>query len=166
MQEKGFLRVLHGKLKDLPCFGFKGSVKLAIGLVSFFIDAWITSIQYNLKYRNKVVIYDRFFYDQFIIFGATFTKVPWWIVNISKILPRNDITIIMSVPVEVARKRKPEDSIEKLQKCSEFYRRLAPVFKSDIIDGTQDVSVIADSIFERCRNLVKQSAKSRSFKND
>ena len=85
LQRKPLLRVFHKRLKDLPSRGFLGSIKLIIGLISFFLDAWLSVMQYRIRYGGKIVIYDRFFYDHLVIFATTFPKTPWWVINIAKI---------------------------------------------------------------------------------
>jgi len=154
VQDKPLLKKIYGKLKRLPISGLGGKIKIIIALVSFFIDSWTTTAYYCLKYRGKVVIYDRFFYDHLVIFGASFSKVPWRIINFARIMPKNNVTIITGVTPGVGHSRKPEDSIEKLEKCAEFYRRLARIFKTEIIDGTQSIEEIAEHIFKEHVNPV------------
>lgn len=154
IQEKPLFRIFHRWMKNLPYRGLLGGIKLAIGLISFFTDAWVTNIHYRLKYGKKLVIYDRFFYDQLVNFAASFPKPPWGVINFAKTLPKSNVTIIMEVSPEIGNMRKPEDSIEKLLKYSKFYRLLASILNVEIIDGTQDVEVVANCIFQRCAKLI------------
>jgi len=158
IQEKPLFRIVHRKLKKLPKFGFKGSIKLAVGLISFFVDAWITNIKHKLKYRGKILIYDRFYYDQFVIFATAFLKTPWWIIKLLRFLPKSNLTIIMEIPPKIANMRKPEDSVEKLTTFLKFYRLLASMLGVEIIDGTQDKMVVAQHIYERCERLIRKSS--------
>jgi len=148
-QDKLFLKKIYKKLKNLPTSGIGGKLKIGIATVSFLLDSWITAIYHRFKYKGKVVVYDRFFYDHLVIFGASFSKVPWWIINFARFMPKSNSTIITAVTPEVGHARKPEDSVEKLQKCAEFYRRLAYIFKIEIIDGTQSIEEIAEHIFKK-----------------
>lgn len=154
LEEKPLLRTLRKRLKSLPGYGFGGKVKLAIGPISFFIDAWLTRICHLLKLRKKIVIYDRFFYDHLAIFATNFYKTPYWIVNLARILPKSNVTILMEVPPVIGNVRKPEDSIDKLTKCLKFYRLLASKLNVDILDGTQDKGKLADSIYQKCKTLI------------
>lgn len=154
LQGKPLFRMLSQRLRDLPVYGFGGRVKLAIGLISFFVDAWLTYIYHLLKYNRKIVIYDRFFYDQFVIFAATFYKTPWWIINLARILPKGDVTILMEIPPKIGNIRKSEDSVDKLTKCLKFYRLLASILNVEIIDGTRDIGKLAELIYQKCTTLI------------
>ena len=147
-------RMFHEKLKELPNHGFRGGIKLAIGLISFFVDSWMTYIQHRLKHNRKIVIYDRFFYDQFVIFASTFSRTPWWIINLARFLPKSDIVMVMEVSPETGNMRKPEDSVEKLTKALKFYRLLAFILKVEIIDGSRDVDWIADQVYQKSVKLI------------
>lgn len=148
-QDKLLLDKIYRKLKNLPIYGLKGRIKIIIALVSFLIDSWITVIYHRIKHKSRIIIYDRFFYDQLIIFGASFVNAPWWIIHFVKIMPKNNATVIMAVDPKVGHNRKPEDSVDKLTKYSELYRRLAYILKIEIIDGTQSIEEIADYIFRK-----------------
>jgi len=154
VQKKPLLKFFSQKLREIPTYGIKGTIKLLIGLISYFIDAWVTYILHQIKYRKKVVIYDRFFYDRFVTFGVIFDKTPWWIVNFAKFLPKSDMPIIMEVPSKVGNLRKPEDSLEKLEKSLKFYRILASILNIEVIDGTQNFDKIAEHIYRRVSKLI------------
>jgi len=149
LQEKPLFKGFHQKLRALPCYGFLGGIKLIIGLVFFFIDAWITNIKHRWDFREKMVVYDRTFYDHLAIFAASFLKPPRWVINLAKVLPKCDVLIIMEVSPEIGHIRKSEDSIEKLTKCMKFYRRLASIFCIEIVDGQQTVDRISESIYRK-----------------
>lgn len=157
LQGKPLFRMLSQRLRDLPVYGFGGRIKVAIGLMSFFVDSWITYIIHKFRYRGKIVIYDRFFYDHLVIFATTFPKTPWWVVNLSRILPRNNVTMVIEVPPEVSNMRKPENSLDKLTKYFKFYHLLSSVLNIEIIDGSQDIKVVADCIFQRCAKLISSN---------
>lgn len=155
IQGKPVFKILHKKLKDLPRHGFLGSIKLAAGLISFFADAWVTTIRHRIKYGRKVVVYDRYFYDHLVLFAASFPETPWWTINLVRILPGSDLVIMMEVPPEIGNVRKPEDSVEKLTRCSKFYRLLSSILGIEIVDGTGDVNRIAECVYRRCAKLIE-----------
>jgi len=161
MQGWPLFRLLHKKLKSLPCYGFKGNIKLLIGLVSFFIDAWTTNIHYHLRYSDKIVIYDRFYYDQFVIFATAFPKTPWWIIRFLRFLPKSDMTIMLEVPPKIANMRKSENSVEKLTIFLKLYRFLASMLKVRIIDGTKDKMAVAEYIYNSCADLIDTGGELR-----
>ncbi|MFX0138937.1 MAG: FkbM family methyltransferase [Candidatus Hodarchaeota archaeon] len=164
LQKKLLFKMLSQKLRNLPTYGIRGKVKLLIGIISYFFDAWITHLRYRIKYNKEIVIYDRFFYDQLIIFAASFAETPWWIIKMVNVLPKSDVCIIMEVPPKIGNRRKPEDSIKKLRKTSKFYRLLAKILKVEIINGTRDIDWIAERIDQRCRKLIKGNVKRRGIK--
>ena len=141
------------RLRTLPDCGLGRSVRLILGLMNYFFDAWSTHLLHRVKYKNSLIIYDRFFYDQLVIFAAAFSRMPEWVMKIVKILPQADMKIIMGVSPKEAWQRKSEHSIEKLTNYSKLYRLLSEILQIEMIDGMQDKIVIAEYVYNKCLNL-------------
>ncbi len=147
---------IHPKLRDLSGEGISRCIKLFVGLSYYLIDSWLSHFIYKIKYRNNLVILDRYFYDFLVIFASNFPNIPYWILNFARIMPKSNVAIIIEVPPEIAMQRKPEHPIEALQRYYQGYRRLAGILKIKIIDGTKDSAVIEKEINQRCYLVFKR----------
>ena len=137
-------------LKGLPGKGFSLGIRLFVGLCFYVIDSWVTHFIHKMRYRNSLIIYDRHFYDFLVIFASNFQVIPWHIVYFGKILPRNDVTIIMEVSLEIAEHRRPEHTREELQRLYWLYRRLGKILGIEIVDGAKSIETIEAKISQLC----------------
>ena len=147
---------LNEKVRSLPEHSLGRTIKLVIGLIYYFFDAWLTNISYRIKHRKKLIIYDRFFYDQFAIFVSTFKEIPWGVINFVKILPHSDLDIIIGISVDLAVKRKPEHSGDQLARYARVYKRLSEILNVEMIDGAQDKMKLADYIYKKYLSLLEK----------
>ncbi len=147
------IKGIHRRLRDLPGEGLSRGIKLCAGLTYYLVDSWLSHIVHRRKYGDKVVIYDRYFFDPLVIFAAHFKRIPRWVIRFSKVLPRSGVTIIMEAPPEVSKQRKPEHSVEILEAYFELYRQLASVLKVKMIDGTTEMTVIQENVIKQCQPI-------------
>lgn len=148
-QDKGFLKNILEKIKKLSFEGWQGGVKLYVGLVSFYFDAWLTYFYYLIKFKGHFVVFDRYFYDHLANFIIKFPKVHRWIYAFCLLLPRPHVIFIIEVQPVLGHARKEEESIAVLEKRFAFYRSLAGRLGLGIIDGADSIDHIADSVLER-----------------
>ena len=143
-------------LRGLSGKGISRGIKLSAGLCFYVIDSWVTHFIHKIRYGDRLVIYDRHFYDFLVIFASNFPVIPWRIVYFAKILPRSDVTIIMEVNLETAEHRRPENTREKLQRYCWLYQRLGKILDVKTIDGSKSLETVEVEINQRCYPVFKR----------
>ena len=160
-QSLPLITATHRRLRDLSGKGVTRCFKLFIGLSYYLVDSWISHIFHKIKYRNNVVIYDRYFFDPLLIFASNFPRIPLWVIPFSRIIPQGNVTIIMEVPPEIAKQRKPEHPLDLLKRYHQLYRRLADILKVKIIDGTMNNIIVEKEVNQRCHSILEYLKKAK-----
>lgn len=99
-------------------------------------DALIQYYYVKIISFNKVVIFDRFFYDYLISFD--FLNVKYSKKLLLKIFPKVDKYFLQIADYEILRKRKPEHTIEFFKQCYGKYNNLAKEQNMIILDSTKN----------------------------
>ncbi len=162
IQGKPIVRIFHRWLKNLPRQGILGCLKLSIGIIAFTVDAWLTYLKYSKKFKNELIIFDRYSYDQLGLFITSFPVIPWWAIKLVRILPKSDILFIFEVSPETAVARKPEEPLEKLKQNMSYYNKLATLLKKTVINGAEDMGMISNAIFSTVDNFLKNPKDRRA----
>lgn len=150
---------IHRKLRDLSGKGISRGFKLFVGLSYYLIDSWLSHFVHKIKYKNNLVVFDRYFFDFLVIFVSNFPNIPWWVIHFAKILPQSNVTIIMEVSPQIAKQRRSEHSIKELQRYYQLYRRLADILRIKIIDGTKNLAIIEKEIKQHCHPIFEHFSK-------
>ncbi len=147
LEKHSLYRRVQLKLRALPSVGIGAVVKLAIGLAAHSIDAWLTWGRYLRAGRKaQVLVYDRYYYDPLVLFAVGFDTVPVWTVGLTALMPCPDLAIGMEVPPEVGQARKPEETLLKLERCLQLYRRIARQHNHRLLDGTRTIPDLAAKV--------------------
>lgn len=103
-------------------------------------------------FRGRVVILDRQSLD-FAVFllyrhgaGRRLPELRF----LRLLAPRPSVAFLLDISAETAWGRKPEQfSVEELRAQSELYRRLAPVFGVEVLDGERPAEQLGGEVVER-----------------
>jgi thymidylate kinase len=133
-----FLESVLNKLDILCETKVGGLVELAIRLPAIVIDSWIT--YYLYRRRNRVIIFDRYFYDKIITsiisYGKTLNMgIKKMLVKTAKLVAKPDVLIMFRIKPELAIKRKREHSYEEIRKIYILYEELRSIISSEIVNA-------------------------------
>jgi len=120
------------------------------------MKAWLPKI----VNRNKIIIFDRFFYDTILALSKEFdypdSKRARLFKLYSKLLPNPDLIFIIDVPPEVSYLRKKEEieSVENAKTVWAIYQELYPMLndlasgKIMKINNTQEIEIVKAEILK------------------
>jgi len=96
------------------------------------------------KARGNLIIFDRYFYDYFI--QIQYGNCPKWLLSaIAKVIPKPDIIVYLKNTPKVIYRRKPELTIEEIERQAYICEELVKQNKqSYIVETTSTESVIED----------------------
>jgi len=106
---------------------------------------------------GAVVICDRYLASS-IAYGEAQGLDAAWLADVQRFLPAPALTIVLDIPPEVSLQRKGagrdkfEQDLPLLSRVRASYRRQAEAPDWLLIDGQQDVSVVADAIMRAVRS--------------
>ena len=106
---------------------------------------------------GAVVICDRYLASS-IAYGEAQGLDAAWLTDVQRFLPAPALTIVLDIPPEVSLQRKGagrdkfEQDLPLLSRVRASYRRQAEAPDWLLIDGQQDVSVVADAIMRAVRS--------------
>lgn len=121
-----------------------------------FVECWLTFIYFKFFRSEKIIIFDRYFYDWLISFeklgySSTLTRFLF-----SNCLPRPDLGLIFVAEPEIAYQRKKNnhlDSLAEYKKQFTRYQDLARRKKFSIIDTSQ---ASAEQVASQVSDLVSE----------
>ncbi|MBL7058364.1 hypothetical protein ISS03_03435 [Patescibacteria group bacterium] len=149
-----FIKDVHQRMRDLSGKGIGRYVKILVGLSYYLVDAWVTVLRNRYKYKNNMIIYDRYFYDSLVIFIANFECMPTWALSFGRLLPKCNEIIFLEAKPACALKRKPEHSMEVMQRYFALYRMLAKLMKVEVVDGTASMELVNKEIDKRIDQFI------------
>ena len=141
---------LH-KLDELSNTKVGAILELMIRLPALLLESWITV--YGDRSKNKVTIYDRYYYDKIITTVSSYgkvldIKVKKAVMQLARLLPRPDILFMYQIRPEVAIERKGEHSPEEAIEISFLYMELSKILSVEQIDAERDINDIKQYIKE------------------
>ena len=108
---------------------------------------------YKQKRQNKLVIFDRYFYDFF--YQRQNRKLPHWLLwFFHYFIPKANLIICLSADAETIHRRKPELSIEEIKQQCLRIEKLASRLKNTL---TLDTSKNVDENVSRVENKIIES---------
>lgn len=127
--------------------------ELTIKLLLVIFQSWITVS--TDKLRNKVIIYDRYFYDKIIatlsscgkILNTNFKKA---LIITAKIIPKPDVTIIFRMKPETTIRRKNEHSLNDAKEICALYDELARILSVKAINSELDINEVKRKVQRLC----------------
>ena len=119
-----------------------------------FADACLTYIWLKLLSITKIIIMDRYFYDELAIMTCLDIIKFKTARRIIRLMPRPDMIFLFETSAEIAYERKPEHPLEFFVKQAQFYSNIAPALSAIIInterlDCFQVSKMIAEKLEER-----------------
>jgi len=155
-KKRGELVIQAQKRKKLHGVERSESIILRLWTMLVFIDNLVTYIvSLRGKAKKSIVISDRYYYDQIMVFYSH-GIICRYIANFYlKILPRPDIIFLFDAPVEVAYERSGEYSPLFYKKLRRAYLNLSEKLtpKPTIIDTTKDFSEASTEVFKEIMRL-------------
>ena len=128
----------------------RGRVVAGLRLLNWFADAWYRQIaSWVYQVRGLVVVYDRHF-----VFDAAPSEGPpprpvhrlyYWL--LSRLYPRPDLVVLLEAPADVLHARKPEASVDYVERRMAAFRRESSRHRRVItVDVTQTLDRVVEEI--------------------
>jgi thymidylate kinase len=154
----------HRQPKGIVRRGLR-KVKSGVGLANRMAEEWRRqAVAWRYRQRGWIVVFDRhFFADYYFHDIAPQGERPTWTQRLhgyvlKRLYPRPDLTILLDAPAETLFARKPEGTLELLERRRQEYLRLreaaAPCI---VVDASQSEDMVWSDVvnhvaeFYRCR---------------
>lgn len=131
----------------------QNTTKLVLRLTSILIDSWLTLGFTMFKRRGRIIIYDRYYYDSLVVIASRYGSQMDRILNLSKLIPIPDITILFELTPSIAIERKPEHSIEEATNICYLYSKLKQKLSIETVNAEQSIEQIRQHIEKLCENI-------------
>ena len=141
----------HGRQPDST---IKSWIRFLIYLVDFTIGYYLKVVP--LKWKRKLVVFDRYYYDYFVDMYRYHYSLPKWVPHFfSTIIPTPKITFILYADPEILYHRKRELTLEEtIRQCAAFKDVAHKVNGAVLIDVDRPIDDIVKEIVShiiKCR---------------
>ena len=102
-------------------------IRLLTKLMGILLDSWLTHFHNARKYADKIVIYDRYYYDSLVVLAFRTKTLKNIILILSKLIPKPNIIVLFKVTPSTSVIRKAEQTIEDAEKICNLYLRLTSI---------------------------------------
>jgi len=128
---------------------FGALIRLMIRIFGIILDSWITYFK-NI-FSEQIIIYDRYFSDKMIAaiglykneFGLKFSN---YLILLTKMLPKTDITFLLWVSPKVSYLRKKDHDYEEYKIISNFYCKFSQYNDVLIVNTEKDINSVREKI--------------------
>lgn len=97
------------------------------------------------KARGNLIIFDRYFYDYFI--QTQYINCPRWLLNlITKVIPKPDVIVYLKNSPETIYNRKPELTIEEIERQVKVCEHIVRRFKNSVVIETTTPEEVTEKI--------------------
>lgn len=133
----------HGRKPDGT---LKSLVRFLIYLIDFALGYYIKVVP--LKWKRKLVIFDRYYYDYYVDMYRYHYSLPRWVPKVfSFMIPSPAITFVLYASADVIYNRKRELTFEETQRQCKVFKDLSKTLPNAIlIDVNRPVNVIVEEI--------------------
>ncbi len=145
-ESRGIKQIIYKirSLKDNPLGIF---LKVSLRLANVLLDSWITTALNKFRYRNKVLVYDRYFYDVVVILAFSYPKLSDFIMRFISFIPKPKKIMIFDIDPEVAVMRKQGHSLDEAKRYCNLYKDLfKKVEGSLLIESELGIDEISEKI--------------------
>jgi len=129
--------------------------KITLRVFGIMLFSWIKFIHDKTKYTKNVIIYDRYFYDNLVIYASTFIRYSSLILTLARLIPMPSIVfLLMANPLSIMKRRKELD-IKKIVKMFYLYERLGKLISAKIIcTDIADINIMHKIIYNQVRQYL------------
>jgi len=154
LQPKLFINTFI-KILDQPANNrLETVIKVVLRLMCILIDAWLMYFVNIIKYKGKIIIYDRYYYDSIVAIALRYTSLVNPIITFSKLLPKPSIIILLEVSSKTAIQRKPEHTHKEAERICYLYRQLKGLLPTSVINAELEIEQIKQHIEKLCKDLI------------
>lgn len=146
---KSFIKNLRS-LKSSPTNNF---IKISLRIINVITDSWITTPYNKIKYRGKVIIYDRYFYDILAIIAKDFPNRSKLILNFAKLIPKPKLLFIFEIDPTISVRRKSDLSIKEAEIFQQLYKKISKMTKTAMVNGSLKQEIIFEEIKRKFEHI-------------
>lgn len=133
----------HGRKPDNAV---KSWIRFLIYLIDFTLGYYIEVVP--LKWKRKLVIFDRYYYDYYVDMYRYHYSLPKWVPHFfSFLIPHPTITFVLYAPANIIYNRKKELTFEETERqCMAFKEMAEKTQNAILIDVNRPISEIVNDI--------------------
>lgn len=151
LQKVRYLRIkknLKHTIREVP--KQQRHLSIFIKALVLWLDSWLVWLIRLCAQRRKVVICDRYAYDQMVYLNSVSRFGKKLIVWLSKIIPRVNIVVYFDLPAEVAQQRKYEWDLQYLHREVESRRTILREINTPVymVDATASPEILCKALKE------------------
>jgi thymidylate kinase len=109
-------------------------LKIMLRIFGIAANAWIKYVKDEIKYPNSIKIYDRYSYDNLVLYAKSFFKYHKMILIMAKIIPRPDIVILMKIKPLTSIKRKGGNTLKDVKVVTSLYEKLKKIVSAHVVN--------------------------------
>jgi len=152
---RSFIDIFINRLNEPSERRLVMTTKVVLRLGVIFLDSWLAFVAYNAKYGERLVVYDRYQYDNLVLLASSHIALANLILIFSKLLPRPKITILLKVGPKTAIERKSEHTYDDAKRICSLYEMLGQTLHIITVDAEQDMQSVRRQIKEiLCRKIL------------
>ena len=137
----------HGRKPDGT---IKSWIRFLIYFVDFTVGYYLKVVP--LKWKRKLVVFDRYYYDYFVDMYRYHYSLPQWVPHFfSAIIPKPEITFILYADPEILYHRKRELTLEETERQCAAFKDVATKVKGAVLI---DVNRPIDDIIKEIVSLI------------
>jgi len=141
-------------IRNLNDSFLNSSLKIIMRLTNILLDSWITTAINARKYKNKIVIYDRYFYDVLVILASEYPKIVNFLMSFAVIIPKPNTVFILDINPEVAIQRKEENSLRETKVVCDLYRLLGEKINWEPVNANLSKTEVSAQIQKSLKGII------------
>ena len=146
LQETSIMRYTIKKIRFFNNNSLGSIINLLLRVSNVLIDSWTTFLINKRNYKQKIIVYDRHFYDILVIIAYSYMSLSNIIIKLSKFIQRPDIVVLLKIKPKTAIKRKNEHTLIEAEKFCMLYEKLGETLNIPQINGELKIEEVTQNI--------------------
>ncbi len=144
---KVFSRDGKERSKQNSLTSYRTTMTLVLKSLITLFDSWATYWYLKLKHNHRIVICDRYFYDNIVYIAASETKLAPLILRFSSLVPKPDIAIFLHAKPEILSERRKGQTLKSMRQVDQIFKSL--VAKENLISISTETT--AETVDEQLK---------------
>jgi len=129
-------------------------IKAIPRLAGIFIDSWLMYCVEMAKHQQRIIVYDRYYYDSLVILASRCASLRNQIIAFSKLIPKPNIAILLEITPKTAVERKPEHTIDEAERMCSLYEKFKQLLSINVINVELNTEQVKRRVEKICEGLI------------
>jgi len=146
LQSYSHLSTTIRKIRQLKTHKIGQYINISSRLLNVLLDSYLTNIYIKIYKKNKVLLFDRYFYDVLVMIIYDFPVYENMLLSFSKLIKKPDFAFILTGQPEQLIERKNGLSLTKVKRINYIYKNLAKTLGLEVYNSSQPTNLINKKI--------------------